>query len=120
MAEKIKISQELANEIEAYRTIIDVINKYDSNKYDWKDSLVDDARNDEISSKFPSLKKMSVQMILEILESGYEIKTKKTPEETIKERFEKFDDYTPEEREHKFTICFVLDTLGIKIKGVNQ
>lgn len=73
-SEKVKVSQEVASEIEAYRTIIDVINKHNPNKYDWKDALVDDARNDRIPSKLPRLQRMRVQMICEILKSGYKIK----------------------------------------------
>lgn len=118
--EKIKISQELANEIEAYRTIIDIINAYNVDKYEWKEALIEDKRNDELSSKFPNLQKLRIHEIRDVLENGYEIEIEKTPEEIIKERFEMFDNYTQEEREHKFTICFVLDTLGIEIKGVNK
>lgn len=117
--EKVNISQELANEIEAYRTIIDIINKLNNiDNYEWKEALIEDKRNDELSSKFPNLQKIRIHEIRDILEHGYEIA--KTAEEVIREKFEEFDEYTPEEREHKFTICFVLDTLGIKIKGVNE
>lgn len=56
--------------------------------------------------------------VAELISYGHEVV--KTPEEIIKEKYEELFDYEPLDRACKDTFRFVLDTLNIKIKGVNE
>lgn len=90
MAGKVKVSREVAKAINEIETWIGV----------------DEDRAEKVL-KFA-----------ELLAYGHEVERK--PEDILRDKYEELFDYEPIDRACKDSFRFVLDTLGIKIKGINE
>ena len=119
--EKVTVSKEVAEAIETLRSNV---GGHNLNEY----GIITYLDNDAQRRAYPELNVLYSYYLsgsangypvdlMKALINGYEVE--KTPEEIIKENYEELCDYDDLDRACKDSFRFVLDTLGIKIEGVN-
>ena len=107
--EKVTVSKEVAEAIEVLRKV---------GKTDEEIARVLANPNDRwLTAELQALNEAPLVDVIKALFIGYEVE--KTPEEIIRAGYEELCDYEPIDRACKDSVRFVLDTLGISIKGVN-
>lgn len=106
--EKVKVSREVAKAIESLKSSLCTIGTFKlALEGEWNLGK----RHGII------MRELTKEEALSAIFYGYEIE--KTPEEIIKEKYDELSDYEPIDRACMDSFRFVLDTLGIKIEGVN-
>lgn len=119
MSTKVKVTNDIANAIKWFKEMQkDKFNITDI------DELLNLATDWWLRGEFHEFADLHVVHELKFIEFcnalyyGYEVEL--TPEEIIKEKYEELLDYEPIDRACKDSFRFVLDTLSIKIEGVNE
>jgi hypothetical protein len=115
MTEKVKVSREVAEAIE-------YLLNHEHYGYTKEKLLLTHAEMERFPKRTwadnSALNNVELLDLAAMIVNGYEVE--QTPEEIIKEKYEELFDYEPIDRACKDSFRFILDTLGIKIKGVND
>lgn len=118
MSEKVKVSREVADFVQAYENNVASCNGWENDfiyqhSKSWNDGF------ENLKAEALCMKNISPFELSRILVKGYEVE--QTSEEKLAEfyrgRVNSSNDY---EREYAHGIEFALRSLGIKIKGVNE